>query len=117
MAQPNHEQRIHYIHGLSYTTFKFSNLRTSSPRLAADGTVTVSVDVTNTGRRAGDQVVQLYVKHLHSAVARPREELEGFLRVALDAGGLPAAALVLLDFTLSVMVPEVRQALPGRYSG
>ena len=72
--------------GLSYTTFKFSNIRTSSPQLAKDGTVTVSVDLTNTGSRRGDEVVQLYVKHLHSAVERPREELEGFQRVTVDAG-------------------------------
>ena len=72
--------------GLSYTSFKFSNLRTSSPRLAKDGSLTVNVDVTNTGSRAGDEVVQLYVQHLHSAVARPREELEGFERVSLAPG-------------------------------
>ena len=68
-------------YGLSYTTFKYSNLRTSSPRLARDGTMTVSVDVTNTGSRAGDDVVQMYVKHLGSKVERPREELKGFRRV------------------------------------
>ena len=50
--------------GLSYTTFRYSNLKTSTPSAAADGTVTVSVDVTNTGARTGDAVVQLYVKHL-----------------------------------------------------
>ena len=72
--------------GLSYTTFKFSNLHTSSQRLAKDGSVTVSLDVTNTGARSGDQVVQLYVEHLHSAVSRPHEELEGFQRVSLAAG-------------------------------
>ena len=71
-------------YGLSYTTFKYSNLRTSSPTLAKDGTVTVSVDVTNTGSRAGDAVVQMYVKHLGSKVERPREELEGFKRVNLQ---------------------------------
>ena len=68
-------------YGLSYTTFKYSNLRTSSPQLAKDGTVTVSVDVTNTGSRAGDAVVQMYVKHLGSKVERPAEELKGFQRV------------------------------------
>jgi beta-glucosidase len=90
--------------GLSYTTFRFSNLKTSSPRLTKDGTVTVSVDVTNTGSRSGDAVVQLYVKHLHSAVERPREELEGFQRVTVDAGQtktveipLPASRLAFWD--------------------
>jgi len=73
-------------YGLSYTTFKFANLRTDSKRLAKDGSVTVSVDVTNTGPRSGDQVVQLYVQHLHSAVSRPKQELEGFQRVSIDPG-------------------------------
>jgi beta-glucosidase len=70
-------------YGLSYTTFKYANLQTSSPKLTKDGTITVSVDVTNTGKRAGDVVVQLYVKHLKSKVQRPEEELEGFKRVSL----------------------------------
>jgi beta-glucosidase len=72
--------------GLSYTSFKYSNLRTSSPKLASDGTVTVSVDVTNTGAVDGDVVVQLYVKHLASQVSRPNEELKGFKRVGIKAG-------------------------------
>lgn len=90
--------------GLSYTTFKFSNLRTSSSRMASDGNLTISVDVTNTGSRMGDQVVQLYAEHLHSAVPRPREELEGFQRVSLDPGQtktvsieLPASRLAYWD--------------------
>lgn len=91
-------------YGLSYTTFRFSNLRTSSPTLDKNGEVTVSVDVTNTGSRAGDQVVQLYVHHLHSAVERPSEELEGFERVSVDPGQtktvsmrLPASRLAWWD--------------------
>jgi len=70
--------------GLSYTTFKYSNLKTSSPQLAKDGSVTVSVDVTNTGSVAGDAVAQLYVKHLKSKVERPHEELKGFQRVMVQ---------------------------------
>lgn len=69
--------------GLSYTSFKFANLRTSAPRITKDGEITVSVDVTNTGSRAGDAVVQLYVTCPKSKVERPREELEGFQRVSL----------------------------------
>jgi beta-glucosidase len=69
--------------GLSYTTFKVSNLRLSSANLAKDGSVTVSVDVINTGALEGDDVVQMYVKHINSKVERPREELKGFQRVAL----------------------------------
>ncbi|HYK36935.1 glycoside hydrolase family 3 C-terminal domain-containing protein [Alloacidobacterium sp.] len=94
-------------YGLSYTTFRYSNLRTSSAQMAKDGTMTVSVDVTNTGSRAGDEVVQLYVKHLQSKVERPREELKGFQRVTLQPNEtktvqipLKASALAYWDETL-----------------
>jgi beta-glucosidase len=73
-------------YGLSYTTFQYSNLRTSSPELPKDGVIAVSIDVTNTGRRKGDEVVQLYVKHLGSKVERPKQELKGFQRIALEPG-------------------------------
>ena len=73
-------------YGLSYTTFKYANLKTSAPQVAKDGRVTVSVDVTNTGSRAGDAVVQLYVKHLGSKVERPQKELKGFKRVSVAPG-------------------------------
>jgi len=70
--------------GLSYTTFQYSNLRASSDTVKGTGEITVSVDVKNTGTRAGDEVVQLYVKHLDSAVERPLKELRGFERVTLQ---------------------------------
>ena len=71
-------------HGLSYTTFAYRNLRTSAGSLAPDSTITVRVDVTNTGRRAGDKVVQLYVQHPGSAVERPMKELKGYQRLTLQ---------------------------------
>jgi beta-glucosidase len=90
--------------GLSYTTFAYSNLRTSAASLSAKGSVDVSVDVRNTGSRAGDEVVQLYVKHIGSAVERPGKELRGFKRVAIKAGEtrtvtmtLPASRLAYWD--------------------
>jgi beta-glucosidase len=99
--------------GLSYTTFKFSNLRTSSQQVAKDGTVTVSVDISNTGSRVGDEVVQLYVKHLRSRVERPREELEGFQRVTLQSHEtktleipLPASRLAYWDVQLQAFRVE-----------
>jgi beta-glucosidase len=70
-------------YGLSYTTYRYSKLRVSAGRLAAGGKVTVSVDVKNTGARPGDEVVELYVKHVKSAVDRPAKELRGFRRVTL----------------------------------
>jgi beta-glucosidase len=73
-------------YGLSYTKFAYSNLRVSSMHLARDGSVTVSMDVKNTGTRDGDEVVQLYVAHVGSAVTRPQQELKGFRRVTIHSG-------------------------------
>jgi beta-glucosidase len=73
-------------YGLSYTTFTYSDLGLSSEKLNSNGELTVSVNVKNTGARAGDEVVQLYVTHLHSSVDRPAEELKAFSRVALLPG-------------------------------
>jgi beta-glucosidase len=81
--------------GLSYTTFKFANLRTSAQALAKDGSITVSVDVTDTGDRAGDQVVQMYVHHEGTRVEEPREALKGFKRVSLAAGETKTVTLPL----------------------
>ncbi len=73
-------------HGLSYTTFVYKDLRTSADTLPADGKITVRVDVTNSGKQTGDEVVQLYVQHLGSTVERPIRELKGYKRVALKPG-------------------------------
>jgi beta-glucosidase len=70
-------------YGLSYTTFRYANLKTSAPTLARDGETTVSLDVENTGDRAGDEVVQMYVRHEASKVTRPVKELRGFERISL----------------------------------
>ena len=72
--------------GLSYTTFEYANLRTSADSVKGTGEITVSVDIKNTGKRAGDEVVQMYVKHLESAVERPIKELRGFQRITLQPG-------------------------------
>ena len=70
--------------GLSYTAFEYANLKTSADTIAGTGDITVSVDVKNTGKRAGDEVVQLYVKYQGSAVERPIKQLRGFQRVTLQ---------------------------------
>jgi beta-glucosidase len=88
-------------HGLSYTTFRYDTLRTRATNrggrhgLQPEDTVTVEVDVTNTGRRAGDEVVQLYVRHVDSKVTRPRLELRGYRRVSLKPGETRTVALAL----------------------
>jgi beta-glucosidase len=73
-------------HGLSYTTFAYSGLKTSGPYLRPDGTIDISVDVANTGKRAGAEVVQLYTRQLVAARSRPVRELKGFEKIDLEAG-------------------------------
>lgn len=73
-------------HGLSYTTFRYWNLRASASRIDAGDTLTVQVQVSNEGDRAGEDVVQLYVRDEVSSVTRPVRELRGFRRIYLPAG-------------------------------
>lgn len=73
-------------HGLSYTTFAYSNLRVSPKQIPADGAITVAVDVQNTGKRPGDEVTQLYFHEVNPVVKRPAKELRGFQRVSLAPG-------------------------------
>jgi beta-glucosidase len=87
--------------GLSYSSFSYTNLKTSSEQLAKDGSITVKVDVTNTGKLAGDEVIQLYVKHLHSSVERPREELKGFQRVTIGPNETKTVQISLKASTLA----------------
>lgn len=72
--------------GLSYTRFTFGKPRLSAPRIGIGGQVTVEVDVRNVGDRAGDEVVQLYVRDQVASVTRPIKELKGFERVTLAPG-------------------------------
>ena len=82
-------------HGLSYTTFRYDNLATSAATLPANGQVTVRVNVTNTGQRAGDEVVQLYAAYPNSAVERPVRDLRGYRRVSLKPGETKTVEFVL----------------------
>ena len=91
-------------HGLSYTTFKYDGLKLSSDKMKTNGQVNISVDVKNAGKRAGDEVVQLYVHQVKSSVKRPAKELRGFQRISLKPGEektvtltLPAGKLAFWD--------------------
>ena len=72
--------------GLSYTSFSFDNLKVSSSEIKVGETVSVSVDVTNSGKVAGDEVVQLYIHQKWGTDSRPKRELKGFQRIALQPG-------------------------------
>jgi beta-glucosidase len=73
-------------HGLSYTTFNISNLQLSSTSVSSTGSVSASVDVTNTGNRVGDEVVQLYINDPVASLSQPVRRLRGFQRVTLEPG-------------------------------
>jgi beta-glucosidase len=73
-------------YGLSYTEFQISNLQLGAQRIRPDGRLTVSVEVANTGKRAGDEVVQLYIRDVAASVTRPVKELKGFQRITLRPG-------------------------------
>lgn len=82
-------------HGLSYTRFTYNNLSTNSTTLEKGKELKVDVLVTNSGKRDGDEVVQLYVKQLQSVVERPEKELKAFQRVFLKAGESKIVSLTL----------------------
>ena len=73
-------------HGLSYGRFDYTNLTVDAPATPTDGTVTVSVEVTNIADREADEVVQLYLHQRHGSASRPVRELKGFRRITLAAG-------------------------------
>jgi len=91
----NGEPLFPFGHGLSYTTFKYGELKLSADTMKADGKITVSADITNTGGRAGDEVVQLYVHQEKGAVKLPVKMLRGFQRVSLKPGETKTVAFPL----------------------
>ncbi len=112
-------------HGLSYTTFRYGRLELSGQQVAPNGKLTAAVEVTNTGARAGDEVVQLYVHEVEPAVKRPVKELRGFERISLKPGEtkkvtftLPAEKLAYYDETKHsfVVKPGAFEALVGSSS-
>jgi beta-glucosidase len=89
-------------YGLSYTSFGYSNSRVDQASVPADGTVTVSVDVANTGAMAGDEVVQLYLTH-SGVPGAPLRALQGFQRVRLNAGEKTTVSFKLRDRQLGIV--------------
>ena len=113
----NGEPLFPFGHGLSYTTFKYGNLKLSAGKIKADGSVIFSADITNTGRCAGDEVAQLYVHQEKSSVKVPVKELRGFQRISLQPGEtktvtftLPASKLAIWDETTHGFVVN-----PGKF--
>jgi beta-glucosidase-like glycosyl hydrolase len=103
-------------HGLSYTTFALSKPAVTPDMIGPFGRATVTVDVTNTGSRAGDEVVQLYVHDVVSSVTRPVKELRGFERVTLESGQTKTVTFTLGPDALSLVNRQMQRVVePGRF--
>jgi beta-glucosidase len=103
-------------HGLSYTTFKYSNF-TVSPEKTNDGNVQVTFDLTNSGNRAGAEVAQVYIADTHSRVPRPPKELKGFAKIELQPGETQRVTIELNRRSLSYYDVEAKawHAEPGEF--
>jgi beta-glucosidase len=101
-------------HGLSYTTFEYSNLKVAPVQIGPSGRAEVSVTVTNTGRMAGDEVVQLYIRDLVSSVTRPVLELKDFRRISLAPGASQTVVFVITPDKLSFLDVNMNRTVePG----
>ena len=102
--------------GLSYTTFKYSDVKVSPASIGPQGQVKVTVNITNTGKLAGDEVAQLYIRDEVSSVTRPIKELRGFRRLTLNAGETKAVEFTLGPEELSFFNREMQRVVePGTF--
>ena len=104
-------------YGLSYTTFQYSRTRVSAPRLGATNQLTISADITNSGARTADEIVQLYTSGpIGGSVARPVRELKGFRRVHLEAGEMKTIQFSISRNDLAYYNLRLKfSAEPGKY--
>ena len=103
-------------YGLSYTTFEYTNLQVPS-ELKQENALQVKVDITNTGNRAGNEVVQLYIRDVQSSLPRPDRELKGFRKVALEKGETKTVGFNITIAELSFYNPDIKGwiAEPGDF--
>jgi beta-glucosidase len=103
-------------HGLSYTTFHFDNLKVEPAQILAGGMAIVSVDVTNTGPRAGDEVVQLYLHQRVASVTQPVIQLKGFQRLTLQPGEKKTVQFSVTPEMLSILDIDMHRVVePGLF--
>jgi beta-glucosidase len=103
--------------GLSYSTFKYANVRATPDSIGPEGRSTISVDVTNSGAVRGDEVVQLYVRDEVSSVTRPVKELRGFRRISLNPGETKSVEFTLGPDELSFLNRDMHRVVePGVFT-
>jgi beta-glucosidase len=102
--------------GLSYTTFALTNLRLKNQNISRNGSTKVLVDVTNTGKREGSEVVQMYIRDLVSSVTRPVKELKGFQKVFLKPGEKKPVELEITPDSLAFYNVDMQYVVePGEF--
>jgi beta-glucosidase len=102
--------------GLSYTQFKISNVALSAMQIRPDGTIRVTADVDNVGKRAGNEVVQLYIRDVAASIARPVKELKGFQKISLQPGQKRSVEFVLRPEHLGFYNHEMKFVVePGEF--
>jgi beta-glucosidase len=103
-------------HGLSYTTFKYSNLKITKPKIGLNESTTVTVDITNTGEVAGDEVAQMYLRDEISSVTRPIKELKDFSRISLTPGETKTVTFSITPEKLSFYNRKMKRVVePGKF--
>lgn len=106
----------YFGHGLSYTSFEYNNLKISPLKQRPDGNITVSLDVRNTGARAGDEIVQLYTRDVVSSVTTYEKNLRGFERVHVKPGETKTVTFTLRPEDLSLWDRSMRFVVePGMF--
>jgi beta-glucosidase len=102
--------------GLSYTTFSFKNVRLEKKKISVRGSTRVLVDLTNTGKRRGAEVVQMYIRDCVSSVTRPVKELNGFQKISLQPGETQTVALEITPESLAFYDINMKFAVePGEF--
>lgn len=102
--------------GLSYTTFAYANLKLSSNEISENGTLTVTVDVKNTGKIKGKEVVQLYLTDLFGSISRPNRQIKGFDKIELAPGETKTVSFTVNKDHLSFIGRENKRIVePGRF--
>ena len=102
--------------GLSYTTFKYSNLQITKPKIGANEETTVTVEITNTGKVRGDEVAQMYIRDEVSSVTRPIKELKDFARVSIEPGETKKVTFTITPAKLQFYNREMKRVVePGTF--
>lgn len=102
--------------GLSYTQFKYSNLKLSSKKITANESIKITVDVTNSGDRDGDEIVQLYIRDMVSAVTRPVQELKDFSRIHFKKGETKSVEFIITADKLQYYGLDMKRIVePGEF--